>query len=184
MLCENCGKNKATYFFKQTKNGVTTEKNLCADCAKMNPLDPKKYFYEIEEAIPGSLFGGLLGSFLDAKPVITRKESCKTCGTTLGELLQSGKVGCSECYEIFRESLMPTVKKLHGNTIHCGKSPKAPSETSPVKESPREDENTKARKITSLREKLNLAIEKQEYEDAAKYRDMIKELEKEEKGDK
>ncbi len=185
MLCENCGKNKATYFFKQTKNGITTEKNLCAECAKTNAPDPKKYFYQIEESIPGDLFGGLLGSFFDTKPIITRKESCTSCGMTLGELLQNGKVGCAQCYDIFREALMPTVKKLHGNTLHSGKTPGDSSSSSPTSDTSPEkkEEQTAQEKILELRQRLARAIEKQEYEDAAKYRDMIKELEKEKKGD-
>ena len=39
MLCENCKKNVATTYFKQTVNGKTTEIFLCDECAAKLGLD-------------------------------------------------------------------------------------------------------------------------------------------------
>ena len=33
MLCQNCGKNEATMYFRQTVNGQTKEMHLCPECA-------------------------------------------------------------------------------------------------------------------------------------------------------
>ena len=54
-----------------------------------------------------------------------------------------------------------------GNIRHNGKFPDG-----------RQEKREKENKLNLLREKLNKAIENQEYEDAAKYRDEIRELEK------
>ena len=59
-----------------------------------------------------------------------------------------------------------TVKRIHGGAEHCGK---IPSEKAAV--------ISDKRKIEALKLKLNEAVEKQEYELAAKYRDEIKEIE-------
>ena len=39
MKCEKCGKNEVSYYYKETVNGKTTEKRLCADCAREEGLD-------------------------------------------------------------------------------------------------------------------------------------------------
>ena len=33
MKCEKCNKNEANYYYRETINGKTTEKHLCAECA-------------------------------------------------------------------------------------------------------------------------------------------------------
>ncbi len=38
MKCEKCNKNEANYYYRETINGKTTEKHLCADCAKEEGL--------------------------------------------------------------------------------------------------------------------------------------------------
>ena len=84
--------------------------------------------------------------------------------------LHGGKIGCSECYNVFSNSLGSTVKRIHGNVEHCGKVPEG-------KKSAVSDK----KKIEALKSKLNEAIEKQEYEMAAKYRDEIREIENNQK---
>ena len=34
MLCEKCGKNEATFYYKENINGTEKAYHLCADCAK------------------------------------------------------------------------------------------------------------------------------------------------------
>ena len=61
------------------------------------------------------------------------------------------------------------MKKLHGNTAHTGKFPKG-----------RAEQHAKKVRKAELEELLKRAIETQEYEKAAGYRDAIRALEKEE----
>lgn len=166
MLCEKCGKNQANFYYKQTKNGHTTEKHLCSECASKMGLgfDFGGMFSYDDNDFFNEFLGGM---FEQEKPKIVSASACPYCGTRLGELLQSGKVGCANCYKEFRNALMPTVRKIHGNVVHTGKVPGS----SGVKH-----ELTKEEKIRSLRDELNKAIEKQEYEKAAELRDKIKEL--------
>lgn len=182
MKCEVCGKN-ATFFFKQTKNGYTVEKALCSECAAKQGLsDPSDLF----DAIHDDFFGGLLGSFVNKEPKLVSARSCNVCGMTLGELLNGGKVGCANCYTVFERSLTPTVIKLHGNVAHCGKTPKnlenetvscEPQTKEPIKPVEEAKPLTDSEKLASLKNKLSEAVEKQEYELAAQYRDEIKALE-------
>ncbi len=176
MLCEACKSNKATFFYKQTKNGVTVEKNLCSECAKAKGLSVNTGLFQgFDELYGDDFFGGLLGSLFESKPQVTSTGACSFCGTRLGELLNRGTAGCAECYKTFSNALSPTISKIHGNVAHCGKTP--------GKGEKKQAEMTVQEKITALRGELSLAIEKQEYERAAQLRDEIIALEKTEKGE-
>ncbi len=187
MLCEICKKNQATFFYKQTKNGVTVEKNLCTSCAKEQGFSVNTGLFESASFGVDDFFGGLLGSFASGGPKIVSAQKCPVCGMMLGEIVHSGRVGCAQCYSIFRNSLIPTVTKIHGNVAHCGKIPESictkveeikPEPEKTEKEEPKK-EMTREEKLMSLKQKLSQAIELQEYEMAAQYRDEIKEIEKE-----
>lgn len=157
MMCENCGKNAATTFIKRVINGVSTEKNLCAACAKNYGLSSFK----------NNSFAGILSSMLGdyAAPVNSKK--CDCCGSTFDDIARSGKVGCGACYEKFAEEMMPYLKRLHGNVKHTGKVPNAAPLTV----------STVTDRINALRSELNTLIKNEEFEKAAKVRDEIKELE-------
>jgi protein arginine kinase activator len=190
MLCEKCGKKQATFFYKQTKNGYTTEKNLCSECAKNEGLGIQGSFSGFD-GFSDDLFGGFLGSFLEPKPsYIAASEACPVCGLTPGELIHGGRVGCENCYSFFRKTIVPTIVKIHGNVAHCGKVPaqKETAEenlqmTGKAEQKPAETEQKPVEtELEKLKRLLSEAIEKQEYEDAAKYRDMIREIEKTQEG--
>jgi protein arginine kinase activator len=59
------------------------------------------------------------------------------------------------------------LKRIHGSTQHFGKSPK--KMTKPVKAK---------NELQELKEKLQKAIQKEEFEEAAKLRDKVREMEK------
>lgn len=185
MLCEMCGKAPATFFFRQTKNGHTIEKNLCADCAKKQGLASEFLPFGAGSDANDDFFGNLFGSFLEEKPKIVETETCPKCGMTLSELFHNGKVGCDRCYTVFRSALMPTISKIHGNVKHCGSRPSKVEEAdgAEASDAPKR-EPTADEKINALREQLKIAVEKQEYEDAAVLRDKIRMFEKEQEEQK
>lgn len=180
MLCQMCEKKEATFHYKSNENGHITEKHLCRECAEkagylgQESYDIFKPFGMIdnffEDAGEGML-GGMFGSMLDSSPVKTLRESgvCPMCGMRFSDFLHSGKLGCARCYETFSSSLEPTIKRIHGNVLHTGKCPDG-----------RKEHLAKENKLASLKEKLADAIQKQEYENAAKYRDEIRALEQKE----
>ena len=82
MLCEKCGIREANIKYTEVFNGVKTEHNLCAQCAKEMDLGP--YSALIEGEFPlGKLLSSLLG-LTDASASQAPKEDvvCPTCGTT------------------------------------------------------------------------------------------------------
>ena len=85
-----------------------------------------------------------------------------------------GRLGCSGCYDAFRKYLIPLLKRIHGSNKHYGKMPLSQAKPVELKS-----------EIEELKTKLQKAIQKEEFEEAANLRDTIKDLEnKEENKDK
>ncbi len=91
---------------------------------------------------------------------------CPSCGITYQEFRNEGRLGCAHDYQAFESELIPLIENIHGETQHVGKCPKrAP------------DASRKQFELIQLRSELRSAVEDEDYETAAKLRDMIGELE-------
>lgn len=165
MLCQNCGKNEATTHIKQIINGDMAESHLCSDCA--SHLGYKDVFSGFGLNL-SEFFGGLLG---DMTPSISGGKAlrCAKCGSSFNDIARDGRVGCAECYRTFYDKLLPSIQRIHGKIKHSGKASAGAPEA--VKVETVED------KIEKLKAAMNEAVQKQEFEEAAKLRDEIKALE-------
>ncbi len=164
MLCQKCQKNQATTFVKKTVNGKLTELSLCNDCAAEMGYGTSFFGFD-------NILGGLLGNIV--KDPFTKR--CPKCGSSFEDISRSGKVGCSECYEIFSDKLLPLIQRIHGTTVHKGKSP---GRSALVIQPPKNEiKITETPLIEQKRLQLKNAIAEQRFEDAAKLRDEIKEME-------
>ena len=65
MKCEICKKNEAQFYYKESINGKTTEKHLCAECAHKEGLDR---IFEREANSMLTSFGKMMDSFLMELP--------------------------------------------------------------------------------------------------------------------
>lgn len=160
MFCENCGKNTATTHIKHTLNGVMSEKHLCTECAA-------KLGYSMKFA---DSFSDILSSMFGDTEIaqIGNEIKCEFCGASFSDIVNTGKIGCPECYTTFLDKLLPYLKRIHGNVKHIGKIPN---------NAPLAISNDKTR-IISLRSELEKLIQNEEFEKAAKVRDEIRELER------
>ena len=100
---------------------------------------------------------------------------CDNCGLTYEEFIENGKFGCENCYEAFNEKINYLVKNLHGTSSHVARKPKYLKENNMEINKEETKENSK---IEKLKKELNQAVKEERYEDAAKIRDQIKEIEK------
>jgi len=159
MLCDSCGKRKATVHYTEIRNDEMTEMHLCEDCARKKEVDFKPHF-SLADLLAG------LGDFEATVPLEIRKEKCPVCGMSLSDFKKQGRLGCGDCYTAFRDSLSPLLKRIHGRTTHSGKIVGVTGK--------------KAARTTLEKFKISLqdAINKEEFEEAARIRDKIKELEK------
>jgi protein arginine kinase activator len=158
MLCDICHKNIATVHLTEIINDKVVEMHICQKCAK------EKADQIQEQLSISDLLGGLVE--LEEK----RERSflkCSNCGLTYREFKKKGRLGCLNCYLTFKEKLFPLLKKIHGAVRHTGKSPLN-----------LKGEISLQDRLRDLRERLERAIKLEEYEEAARLRDQIKELEK------
>lgn len=160
MLCEKCGKATATTHIRSVVNGVVREINLCSECAK------ESGYSSFNHNSLGEMLMSMLGETAGDLATNDTKR-CSVCGAVFSDIAKTGKVGCSECYNIFKSELLPYLKRVHGSTHHVGTVPnKAPLMVRPTEET-----------IDSLRLELNRLVSEELYEQAAVVRDKIRRLE-------
>jgi protein arginine kinase activator len=169
MRCEKCKKNESSVHLTEIIRGVKSEVHLCEQCAKEIGLNSKLSNFSL--AVPDFitfLNDDLTSNYQDN----SNQPMCRNCGTTLSELKNSRKVGCSSCYSYFRDQLSSAL--YFADTSHIGKKPsnKIDIDTLNLPESPEFSEE-----VTLLRIQLSKAVDNEEYEQAALLRDKIKELE-------
>ena len=163
MLCENCHQNQAAVHVQQNVNGKKTEMNLCQNCAGI---------VEVPVSFE-NIVHGFLGSFLSNPNVSVQGASednfkkCQSCGMSYESFKNTGRLGCADCYAAFNEPLRAVLKNVQGSNVHQGKIPGRFF-----------DELHNKREIDKLRLELSKSIEKEMYEDAARIRDRVRELEK------
>ena len=164
MKCQNCKVNNATTHYSQYINGETTGLYLCSECAQKPGVGSVFSSFDPFAGLFSAFSGVSLGS---AQP--TQVHKCGGCGLTVSDIINSGRVGCAQCYETFRQQLMPSIERLHGKAAHCGKRPGKSAKAG----------DSKQKELEQLKKQLKEAIDAQEYEQAAVYRDRIRALENE-----
>ncbi|MDI6785421.1 MAG: UvrB/UvrC motif-containing protein [bacterium] len=162
MFCDNCNKNEATIHYTEIINNKLIELHLCTSCAQNKGLGSLSPHYSLANLISGL-------TEIDDHVVTSSKEiekACKACNMTYNDFKRLGLLGCNECYETFSKQIEQLLRKIHGTVYHAGKMPSKISKAVATE-----------KKIIELKEKLKKLIELEEYEEAAKIRDKIKEIE-------
>jgi len=165
-ICQRCGENPAEVHITQMVNGKTTHLHLCRACAE------KANAELFGTAHLGNVIVGLLGlSAAQKKPAEGKKTGrvCPECGFELDRFAEAGMLGCPACYRHFADVVQPVLKQVQNGVQHTGRG-SAPAAPPPKAE-------TADPQLESLRRQLRIAIEKEEYEQAAVLRDAIKALE-------
>ena len=160
MLCDICHKNGATVHLTEIIDNQITELHLCEECARQKGAQMEQHFGLAD------LLAGLadLGQQFEVTGKTGAK--CPNCGLTYQDFRRIGRLGCSECYETFKDNLRVLLKRIHGSTQHLGRTP-AKTAVAPQKRS----------ETDLLRAKLQKAIQMEEFEEAARLRDRIRTLE-------
>ena len=166
MLCQNCGRSEATTHIKRVVNGEATEHHLCAQCAQ--DLGYTDMFSGFSPLSLSDFFGDMLGD-MRGKAIGAGVTRCPKCGNSFNDIVRDSRLGCAECYRTFYDKLQPSLERIHGRALHNGKrvSVRVPENKQPTKEE----------RIAVLKNELDGAVKAQEFEQAAKLRDEIKELE-------
>lgn len=160
MICNICGKKEATVHLTEIVNDQVTKLNLCEDCAREKGAEMEEHFGLSE------LLAGLTDMGTAVEPEVAISTKCMNCGMTYQNFRKIGRLGCSECYETFKKELGPLLKRIHGSDRHVGKVPIKGGKT--IKDT---------RTLQDLKMQLEKAIQTEAFEEAAKLRDKIRDLE-------
>ena len=161
MLCQNCKQREAKVHLSKTINGQTKEIYLCDQCAEQT----QEFNFVFQPGIIPDFLQAIFGfnpSITTSKP---QEESCSNCGMTFSQITRAGKLGCSSCYEAFESHLGQLLRRIHGSGQHVGKIPG------------RRGIAIKSKlELNKLKEKLQILIQQEKFEDAAIVRDQIRSL--------
>jgi len=163
LMCEQCGIRAAKVIVLEAGSGLRKSLHLCMPCAAGRGI--RMGLEQSQD--PGQLWSRFLSHHLkDAEE--SSALACPSCGRTYMNFERSGSLGCPDCYQTFRGDMMRILKEFHGSDQHAGKIPF------------REQQRIRLRRRNwRAREALQLAITEERFEEAARLRDEIHDLEKE-----
>lgn len=160
MFCDICNKKEATVHLTEIVNDQVTKLNLCEECAREKNAEMEEHFGLSE------LLAGLTDMGTAVEPEVAISIKCPNCAMTYQNFRKLGRLGCSECYEAFKKELGPLLKRIHGSDRHVGKVPLKGGKT--IRDT---------RTLQELKMQLEKAIQTEEFEEAAKLRDRIRDVE-------
>lgn len=149
MKCQRCPKPATLHITEVLPKDKFEELHLCEDCAKkyLYPTAAKKGASGAESDDPGG-------------------KVCEACGLKFVEFRNTGRLGCSHDYDSFKAELIPLLESIHGEPKHQGKAPRRLPQA-----------KAGQRELAQLRRNLQEAISGEKYEEAARLRDRIRQLE-------
>ncbi len=162
--CRRCTK-PAVLHITEIRNGEAQALHLCEGCAK-------DYLSTVAPGTPGDEsaaeagFGHAPEDESDDRDAL----ACPHCGITFKQFRSQGRLGCPQDYVVFREELLPLLESIHSETQHVGKVPRHAPGISRTQFD-----------LIRLRGDLKAAVQNEQYEEAARLRDRIQQLETEAK---
>lgn len=157
MKCQICD-NPATVHLTDIVNKKKRELHLCTKCARERNLIPEPP--GAQQLDLKALLNVLMHPFphagQDAPDTVTPVvEACEVCGITLAEFKAEGRLGCPHDYESLRPALEPLLERIHRSTAHVGKAPRAV-------------------RVSEWQKQMAAAVAAEDYEEAARLRDLIR----------
>ena len=185
MRCQLCQKNKAEIHSLEKVNGEWLQQSICEQCAAGQqgqgshpgqlPPGGSKIFQFFGQILSNAQATGSAGKVPETVGELLEnwspdedsetERSCPGCGMSFERFQELRRLGCSRCYEVFRAELEQIFGSVHSSVQHVGKTPGRPRQAMPS-----------AHEITTLKEKLDTAIREERFEEAAMYRDKLREL--------
>ena len=155
MMCEECGIRQAKFHLMKIVNDERTERNLCAVCMA-------KY----QKQLPGidlTNLAGILNNILENQepPEMQADDESETSA----EFRKSGAVGCANCYKAFHAPIERIFKRVQAGNQHSGRIPEGVRSGASIRMN-----------IDRLKQRMQKAIQDEEFEQAAKLRDAIRAL--------
>ena len=201
MLCDKCHSKEAVINYIEIAGGVKRQIHLCEDCAaemtgmrsNLTSLGNASFLANLLASVLGMRDDG----GMDSESLRKTNIVCPSCGMTYNEFLKIGTFGCPDCYKTYNFLLDSYLKKIQGNCEHSGKYPFYSGETVHVGQAKPDTETDQATNPggdiaimvdedsaeAELQAALHRAVAREEYEEAARIRDIIRAMKEKKKHD-
>lgn len=165
--CQSCGNEPAAVHVVGVEGGSIAHTHLCHSCAE-ELAEQREAGSAMVIAVPAALsalIGGLMGK-VESGAAAPAGESvtCRQCGTTTSDVVETGVLGCPACYGNFASYLEQFFIQGEAGE-HLGKVPRRSH-----------DGNLVRREVHRLRIMLRELVEHERFEEAAGVRDRLVEL--------
>lgn len=158
--CEVCGSEDDVLHISQVIGNRQQEIDICESCAALLGIE------RVDSSITPRV-SDLFAAVLDPTGVGPKDNSvCPRCGTSFASIRRSGRAGCSTCYEVFRQEIDELLHRSGNRIAHRGKVPLSLQQV----------RNLLVEK-PELEELLQMALVREDYEEAARLSAEIKGLE-------
>ena len=200
MLCDRCHSREAVINYTEISGGERRQLHLCETCAAemtglgatLSPLGNASFLANLLASVLGVREAPVDSDNLKKTNIV-----CPTCGMTYNEFVKYGTFGCPDCYKTYHFLLDSYLKKIQGSCEHSGKYPFYSGETVHIDEAAPADELSQTAGSDDriaftvdegsaeqeLRAALSRAVAREEYEEAARIRDIIRAMKGNEKHD-
>jgi protein arginine kinase activator len=154
--CQSCS-SPATVHITTIEKGSKKALHLCQKCAEQHQLMKQQ-----EMNLP-TILQTLIGQYVGPLSGELAELACPECGIKFMEFRQQGRLGCPHDYEVFRTGLGPLLQRIHRAERHVGKAPRRGPEAAAAHA-----------ETVALRRRLHEAVVAEEYEEAARLRDLLR----------
>lgn len=169
MLCQICKVRDASVIYTEIVSNMMTEVHMCHECAKKRGDEDFLITTSVFSAIKSAVSEPMSTAYSSAGDA----RKCSLCGATLSDITKREMLGCCECYNTFKDKIYPFIEKIQGACEHIGK---VPGKSNAQME--------RRKTLVKFRRDLKRAVSEEQYEEAAKIRDLIAEMEGEDEDSK
>jgi protein arginine kinase activator len=157
--CQFCS-NPATVHLTRIVEKQKKELHLCQHCAEAQHLVQKQ-----ELNLP-AILQSLIGQHLGPQTGELARLVCPNCGIRYMEFRAQGRLGCPHDYTVFRAGLVTLLQRIHRGQRHVGKRPRHAPQVPGLRA-----------ELVELRRRLHQAVQDENYEEAARLRDLLRQKE-------
>jgi protein arginine kinase activator len=160
MTCDLCGQRKGTVSVQQLIGNENRELQLCPECARERGIAAQAGVFDRD-------LTWLADELLDSRST-SRKlaAACPDCGLELSVIRSRGLAGCPACYMAFRRVIARMLNVNRNEPLHKGRYPVRLAQYGQF-----------FVEREKLKENLKGALAHEDYERAARLRDLIREIE-------
>lgn len=160
MTCNLCGVQDATIHLTEILNNQMIEVHMCESCAQEKGTDFKTHF-NLDEFLAGFSEHEKLGKAFEKSVLV-----CPECKLSYEEFGKTGRLGCATCYISFLKPLLSLIRRVQRADHHEGRKPPSAQRISkPISD------------LKTLQDRLRKSIQLEEFEEAARIRDEIRQSE-------